>query len=63
MSALTTSEGMWLAGHRLSGVSGVCPRQADKPGAALFILNRDHYYYGIMEQMLEVKCFQYRIYR
>lgn len=28
MSALTTSEGVRLAGHRLSRVSGVRPRQA-----------------------------------
>lgn len=34
MSALTTSEGVRLAGHRLSRVSGVRPRQADRPGAA-----------------------------
>lgn len=34
MSALTTSEGVRLAGHRLSQVSGVCPRQADRSGAA-----------------------------
>lgn len=34
MSALTTSEGVRLAGHRLSRVSGVRRRQADRPGAA-----------------------------
>lgn len=34
MSALTTSEGVRLAGHRLSQVSGVCPRLADRSGAA-----------------------------
>lgn len=34
MSTLTTSEGMRLAGHHLSQVSGVCPRQADRSGAA-----------------------------
>lgn len=34
MSPLTTSEGMWLAGHHLSWVSGVRPRQANRPGAA-----------------------------
>lgn len=34
MSPLTTSEGMWLAGHHLSQVSGVRPRQADRSGAA-----------------------------
>lgn len=34
MSALTTSEGVRLAGHRLRRVSGVRPRQADRPGAA-----------------------------
>jgi len=34
VSVLTTSEGVRLAGHRLGRVSGVCPRQADRPGAA-----------------------------
>lgn len=34
MSALTTSEGVRLAGHRLSGVSGIRRSQADRPRAA-----------------------------
>lgn len=50
MSVLTTSEGVRLAGHRLSRVSGVCPRQADRPGAAqLLSMESFYYYYGIME--------------
>lgn len=34
MSTLTTSESTRLAGHHLSQVSGVCPRQADRSVAA-----------------------------
>lgn len=53
MSALTTSESVRLAGHRLSRVSGVCPRQADRPVAAQ-LLSMESFMIIIM--VLQSRC-------